>query len=201
MGVDRPHAKTRRRTGRDVSTSDPPFRHRLIGLTGTNGAGKGEVASYLLKKGYAYVSLSDEIRAELRRRGKESTRDQLIAAGNALRRRYGADILARRAMKKVKDRTVIDSIRNAREVAFLRRQDDFILVAVDAPAELRYARVQKRGRAESASTLEEFVAKEKEEMTGGTSGQQLRLCLNLADVTIVNDGTFEALHRRIEEQL
>jgi dephospho-CoA kinase len=191
----------RQRTGRDGSAPDPPFRHRLIGLTGTNGAGKGEVASYLMKKGYAYVSLSDEIRAELRRRGKESTRDQLIAAGNALRRRYGADILARRAMKKVKDRTVIDSIRNAREVAFLRRQDDFILVAVDAPAELRYARVQKRGRAESASTLEEFVAKEKEEMTGGTSGQQLRLCLNLADVTIVNDGTIEVLHRRIEEQL
>jgi dephospho-CoA kinase len=201
MGVDRPHAKTRQRTGRDRSTPGPPFRRRLIGLTGTNGAGKGEVASYLMKKGYAYVSLSDEIRAELRRRGKESTRDQLIAAGNALRRRYGADILARRAMKKVKDRTVIDSIRNAREVAFLRRQDDFILVAVDAPAELRYARVQKRGRAESASTLEEFAAKEKEEMTGGTSGQQLRLCLNLADVTIVNDGTIEVLHRRLEEQL
>jgi dephospho-CoA kinase len=178
-----------------------PFRHRLIGLTGTNGAGKGEVASYLMKKGYAYVSLSDEIRADLRRRGKGSSRDQLIAAGNALRRRYGADILARRAVKKVKDRTVIDSIRNASEVAFLRRQDDFILVAVDAPAELRYARVRKRGRAESASTLEEFMAKEKEEMTGGRSGQQLRRCLALADVTIVNDGTFEALHRRIEERL
>ncbi|HUU38382.1 MAG TPA: AAA family ATPase [Candidatus Desulfaltia sp.] len=199
MGIDR--SKTGRRTGRERSTPVPAFHHRLIGLTGTNGAGKGEVASYLMKKGYAYVSLSDEIRADLRRRGKESTRDELIAAGNALRRRYGADILARRAMKKVKNRTVIDSIRNAREVAFLRRQDDFILVAVDAPAELRYARAQKRGRAESASTVEEFIAKEKEEMTGGRSGQQLRRCLNLADVTIINDGTLEALHRRIEERL
>lgn len=154
-----------------------------------------------MKKGYAYVSLSDEIRADLRRRGKEITRDHLIDAGNALRRRYGVDILARRAMKKVKTRTVIDSIRNAGEVAFLRRQDDFILVAVDAPVELRYARVQKRGRAESASTLEEFIVKEKEEMTGGRNGQQLRRCLSLADVTIINDGTLEALHRRIEERL
>jgi len=201
MGVGRPHTKTRRRTGRNGSIPVPPFRHRLIGLTGTNGAGKGEVASYLMKKGYGYVSLSDEIRAVLRRRGQESTRDRLISAGNALRRRYGADILARRAMKKVKSRTVIDSVRNASEVAFLRRQDDFILVAVDAPAELRYAWVQKRGRAESASTLEEFMAKEEEEMTGGRSGQQLRRCLALADVTIVNDGTLESLHCRIEERL
>ncbi len=201
MGVGRPQTKKQKRTGRDVSIPDPPLRHRLIGLTGTNGSGKGEVASYLMKKGYAYVSLSDEIRENLRRRGKESTRDQLIAAGNALRRRCGADVLARRALEKVEGRTVIDSIRNAREIAFLRRQDDFILVAVDAPAGLRYARVQRRGRAESASTLEEFRAKEKEEMTGGRSGQQLRLCLHMADLTIVNDGTLKDLHRQIEERL
>jgi dephospho-CoA kinase len=201
MGEGRPQTKKQKRTGRDVSIPDPPLRRRLIGLTGTNGSGKGEVASYLMKKGYAYVSLSDEIRADLSRKRKESSRDQLIATGNALRRRYGADILARRAFRKAKGRTVIDSIRNAQEIAFLRRQGDFILVAVDAPAELRYARVRKRGRAESASTLEEFMAKEKEEMSGGRNGQQLRLCLNLADVTIVNDGTLEDLHRQIEERL
>jgi dephospho-CoA kinase len=190
-----------RRTGKKGATSAAAFGRRLIGLTGTNGAGKGEVASFLVRNGYAYVSLSDELRADLRRRGKESTRDELIAAGKALRRRYGADILARRVMKKVKKRTVIDSIRNAREVVFLRQQDDFILVAVDAPAELRYARVQKRGRLESASTLADFVAKEQEEMTGGRNGQQLRRCMKMADLTLVNDGTLEALHRRIEESL
>ncbi len=197
----RDRSETGRRIAKERSTRAPAFRHRLIGLTGTNGAGKGEVASYLQKKGYAYVSLSDEIRADLRRRGKEGTRDQLIARGNSLRRRYGPDILARRVMKKVKNQTVIDSIRNVSEVAFLRRQGDFILVAVDAPAKLRFERVQKRGRVESASTIEEFVAKEKEEMSGGSGSQQLRRCLNLADLTIINDGTLEALHRQIEEHL
>jgi dephospho-CoA kinase len=177
------------------------FRHRLIGLTGTNGAGKGEVAAYLMKKGYAYVSLSDEIRDELRRRGMEITRDGLIATGNALRRRYGADVLARRAMKKVKGRTVIDSIRNVREIAFLQRRKGFVLVAVDAPVELRYDRVKERGRLESASSLAEFAAKEKEEMAGGTSGQQLGRCLDMADVTIVNSRSLGALHRQIKVRL
>jgi dephospho-CoA kinase len=175
--------------------------HRLVGLTGTNAAGKGEVAAYLMKKGYAYLSLSDEIRDELRRKGKAIARDSLIAAGNSLRRRYGPDALARRVMKKVTGPTVIDSIRNAREVAFLRRQEGFILVAVDAPLELRYERSRKRGRAESAGTLEEFGAKERKEMAGGTSGQQIRRCLDLADVTIFNDGSLKALHRQIEERL
>jgi dephospho-CoA kinase len=175
--------------------------HRLVGLTGKNGAGKGEVAAYLMKKGYAYVSLSDEIREELRRKGEPITRDSLIATGNALRHRYGADILARRVMRKVKGRTLIDSIRNGREVAFLRQQKDFILVAVDAPLEARYERTRKRGRAESAGSIEEFAAKEKIELEGGKEGQQIRLCLDLADVTITNEGSIEALHRQIEERL
>jgi dCMP deaminase len=188
-------------TDRKKTRIGSEFRHRLVGLTGTNGAGKGEVAAYLLKKGYAYLSLSDEIREELRRKGEEITRDSLIARGNALRRRHGADILARRVMKKVRGRTVIDSIRNSREVAFLRKQKGFVLVAVDAPVELRYERALRRGRAESAATLEEFVAKEKLELAGGTSGQQLRRSLDLADVTIVNDGSLRALHRQIKERL
>jgi len=188
-------------TDRKKTRIGSEFRHRLVGLTGTNGAGKGEVAAYLMKKGYAYLSLSDEIREELRRKGEEITRDSLIARGNALRRRHGADILARRVMKKVRGRTVIDSIRNSREVAFLRKQKGFVLVAVDAPVELRYERALRRGRAESAATLEEFVAKEKLELAGGTSGQQLRRCLDLADVTIVNDGSLRALHRQIKERL
>jgi len=177
------------------------FPHRLVGLTGTNAAGKGEVAAYLTKKGYACLSLSDEIRDELRRKGEPITRDNLIAEGNSLRHRYGPDVLARRVMKKVKGPTVIDSIRNAREVAFLRRRKDFILVAVDAPLELRYERARKRGRPESAGTLEEFAAKEKMEMEGGTGGQQIRRCLEMAGLTLINDGSLEALHRQIEERL
>jgi dephospho-CoA kinase len=177
------------------------MKYRLIGLTGTNGAGKGEVAVYLMEKGYAYCSLSDEIREVLNKPGREITRNNLIAMGNALRRRYGADILARRVLKKVRGAAVIDSIRNSREVAFLRRQEGFILVAVDAPVELRYRRVRRRGRRESASTLEEFMVKEKEELAGGRSGQQLRRCLTQADITIWNDGPKAALRRKVKQCL
>ncbi|MDH7512140.1 MAG: AAA family ATPase [Clostridiales bacterium] len=174
---------------------------RLIGLTGTNGAGKGEVAAYLSRKGYAYFSLSDEIREELRKKGKEITRDSLIAMGNSLRRRYGPDILARRVAKKAKGKAVIDSIRNLSEAAYLRGRGGFVLVAVDAPAELRYKRVRRRGRLESAATLEEFMAKEKKEMAGGKAEQQLSRVMATADFAITNDGTLASLRRKVEALL
>lgn len=174
---------------------------RLIGLTGTNGAGKGEAAAYFAAKGYACFSLSDVIRDELRSRGQPASRDNLIRTGNELRGRFGADILARRTMDKVGtgERAVIDSIRNADEIAYLRRQKGFILLAIDAPIDLRFARVAARGRDESAADLEAFRRKEDEERRGSATGQQLEACMAAADRLVINDGTIPEFHRRLEE--
>ncbi|NIM90408.1 MAG: AAA family ATPase [Candidatus Aminicenantes bacterium] len=174
---------------------------RLIGLTGTNGAGKGEVAAYLVKKGYEYFSLSDLIRDELNKRDEEVTRDNLIKMGNHLRQKYGADILARQVMKKIKGKAVVDSIRNPKEVEYLGRQKDFVLLSIDAPVGLRYERVRQRGRIESALNLEEFIRKEEEEMTSRKNGQQLRNCMSLADIILINDGTLEDLYQKLEALL
>ncbi len=175
---------------------------RLVGLTGTNAAGKGEIARLLAARGFGYRSLSDVLRGELARRGLEATRDNLIRVGNELRAAHGADVLARRAAPELgAGRFVVDSIRNPAEIAFLRSLGGFLLVGVDAPIEIRFARARLRGRNESAATLEEFRAKEAEELRGGAAGQQLEACLALADVLIVNDGTLEELARKVKEAL
>ena len=174
---------------------------QIIGLTGTNGSGKGEMGIYLRKKGFSYYSLSDLIREELLRNSEEITRTNLIRMGNAMREEFGADILARRVMARVHGKAVIDSIRNTQEVEFLKKQDGFILIAIDAPAKIRYERVCKRGRNESAETLEEFMAKEKEEMTSLKKGQQLKLCMKMADHKIINDGTIQEFFSKAEALL
>lgn len=174
---------------------------RLIGLTGTNGSGKGEVAAFFKKKGYVCFSLSDLIREELKKKGEEVSRDNLIQMGNRLREKLGPDILARLVMKKIRGKAVIDSIRNPKEAEYLRRQKNFILLEIDAPVELRYERAKKRGRVESASTLQEFIEKEAEEMTNRKKGQQLRNCMRHADFKIENDGTLESLYQKLEKLL
>jgi dephospho-CoA kinase len=173
--------------------------HRLIGLTGTNGAGKGEVARFLQKKGFDYVSLSDVLREELKSRGLEASRDNLIACGNELREKFGPAELARRAALKISRPTVIDSIRNLREIDYLRQLGDFILVGVDAPVEIRFERVMRRGRNESVCSLADFIAKEELEKRNGETGQQLEACLQAADVLIINDSSLEELWQKLEE--
>jgi len=175
--------------------------NKIIGLTGTNGAGKGEAASFFEKKGYLYFSLSDIIREKLREKGKKITRNNLIKTGNNLREKYGPDILARLVMKNVKGNSIIDSIRNPKEIEYLKRQKNFTLLAIDAPVELRYERVKNRGREESASTLQEFIRKEAEEMASNENGQQLHNCMKTADYIISNNGSLDDFHKKLEEFL
>jgi len=172
---------------------------KLIGLTGTNGSGKGEVAAFFQQRGYAYSSLSDLIRDELEKEGKPTTRNSLIQKGNQMRERDGADVLARLVLRNIKGNTVVDSIRNPHEVEYLRTHNDFILLAIDAPVEIRFERAKKRGREESVSSLQEFIAKEAEEMTNRQTGQQLKNCIQLADFKIQNDSTLENLYEKLEK--
>ncbi len=174
---------------------------KIIGLTGTNCAGKGEAAEFLKKKGFAYFSLSDLIRDKLQKKDMELTRDNLIRTGNQMRKEGGPDILARLVMKKVKSPAIIDSIRNPKEVEYLQKQKNFILLAIDAPVKTRYIRAKKRGRNESASSLQEFKDKEAEEMTSKEKKQQLQNCIKMANNIIINAGSLADFYCKLEKLL
>jgi dephospho-CoA kinase len=174
---------------------------KLIGLTGTNASGKGEAAAFFQARGYEYHSLSDVIRDELASQGRPATRNNLIIKGNELREKEGADVLARRIFEKITGRAVIDSIRNPDEILFLRSKEGFILLAIDAPVRVRYERARLRGRDESASTLQEFIAKEREEMTDRDNSQQILTCMGMADYIVTNEATLEKFHKKLERYL
>lgn len=176
----------------------------VIGLTGTNGAGKTVVCEYLKTRGFYYHSLSDEIREELERRHQPPTRENLIETGNQLRRSFGASVLAERVKAKFEPgrNYAVDSVRNPSEVEALRRLPDFHLLHVDAPAEIRYARVRERGDARVPATFEEFIAQEQREMhSADPDAQQLRTCYELADERLMNESTKEALQARVGEMV
>ena len=120
----------------------------IIGLTGKNGAGKGEVARFLTESGYEYHSLSDILREELASRGEKVTREKLIAIVNELRANYGAGVVAERTLGKLSPEAhaVVDSIRNPFEVEALRRRKTFHLISVDADPKIRFERARLRNR-------------------------------------------------------
>ncbi|HEY2932326.1 MAG TPA: deaminase [Acidobacteriota bacterium] len=175
----------------------------IIGLTGRNAAGKGEVADYLKRRGFQYFSLSDVIREELARSGREITRENLIRAGTELRQKYGHGYLAEQIARKIHgDRNyVIDSIRNPSEVSVFRRDPRFVLLHVAANPEVRFRRMQGRGRENDPLTLEHFRQLEEREASSDESAQQLHEVQRMADVTIENNESVDRLHQDVHQMV
>ena len=178
----------------------------IIGLTGKNAAGKGETANYLKTKGFTCYSLSDVIRQEATKKSMEHSRDNMINLGNELRKLYGPGFLARKINERIKpgktisgnDSFVIDSIRSPFEVNELNKNRGFFLIGIEAPIETRFKRIQKRSRIGEAKTLKELMAQEERENLKNEANQQLDATYEMADFFIKNDGTFKALHNKIE---
>jgi len=175
----------------------------IIAITGTNAAGKDEAATYLETKGFAHFSLSDELREIARERKREPTREYLIALGNELRELHGNAYLTLRVLEKAEGNPhiVVSSIRNPGELEPVRHTDGFKLIAIDAPAEIRYRRALSRGRIDSGTTFQQFIGQDAEEMSGADSEQNLHRLMAGADVRIANDGTLADFHRKLDEAI
>ncbi len=174
----------------------------VIGLTGPNAAGKGEVAAYLASCGFRIHSLSDIVREEAARLGLPPEREHLIRVGNRLRREGGPGVLAERILPRLGERDVVDSIRNPREVEVLRAGvSGFRLVGVTAPVALRFRRSLERARSGDPETLDQFRDREAQENATDPAGQQLDATFALADHELSNAGDLEALHRDLDRMI
>jgi dephospho-CoA kinase len=171
----------------------------VVGLTGSNAAGKGLAAKYFVKKGFQYHSLSDAVREEALKNGLTTSRQDLIMTGKSLRENFGLSVLAQRTFEKLAGKDVVDSFRHPEEVIFFRSNSPFFyLIGIDAPQEMRFERAKRRMRGgDSIETFEDFARKEKEE-NGKGAGQQLDTTFALADEVVQNDGTREELIMKLE---
>ena len=172
----------------------------IVGITGKIGSGKGEVAKFLQTCGFEYHSLSDILRRTLKKQRKKITRDHLIATGNQLRQEGGPGVLAEQTLALLESdkNYVIDSIRNPHEVKTLRRRNDFFLLNVRADRRTRFERVRIRRRENDPQTFRQFViTEEKEFRSGDPRSQQLLATEQLADATVLNQGTVPQLHEKL----
>jgi dephospho-CoA kinase len=176
---------------------------RIIGITGTLGAGKGAVVAYLRSHyGFVHYSARDFIAEEVERRGFPVNRDTLIAVGNMIREEHGpgyiAEQLATRAITAGTN-AVIESLRTPGEVEAASKHGPFMLLAVDADPKIRYDRIRKRKTATDEVTFEEFMAHERQEMNSSDPNKQnLAACIRRADHVLMNNATIERLHGHVD---
>ena len=175
----------------------------IVGVTGYFASGKDTVAQYLVEqKGFLHLSLSDIIRGQLRKEGREITIPALTEKGNAMRREKGPGALAEIAVAAMapESNTVVTSIRHPAEVEALRKAGQFRLLFVDAPIEVRYRRSVARSRQGDCQSFEEFRGSEEaQRATRDSSAQRLDECREMADAVVENDSTLEALYQAIDD--
>ncbi len=178
---------------------------RVFGLVGPIASGKGTVAQILKEKGYSVYSLSDRIREEITARGMEITRETLYEVANDLRGTLGTDILAKRTAELIeKDNpqfVVVDAIRNPAEVTFIKEKFGAKIIGVIADQRRRFDFFKNRGTNKAGvSTWEEFKTLDDLELSQvGSHRQQVKACLDLADIIIDNDGSIDDLNYKVND--
>lgn len=176
----------------------------IIGITGTNGAGKGVVVDYLVQqKGFTHFSSSGRISEELMRRKMELSRTNMRLVGNEFREKYGSGYLVQAALKDAQEMSVtnivIESIRSVGEAEVLKKEGGKLLV-VDADRALRYERIFARRSGKDLIDFATFVEQEEREWYGieGEHDMNIQSVIKMADYTIMNDISLEDLYTQID---
>ncbi|MFC7204961.1 AAA family ATPase [Haloferax namakaokahaiae] len=172
---------------------------RVIGTVGLPGSGKGELAEVAREAGIPVVTMGDIIRQECRNRGLDPATDHGKIA-KALREEEGDDAIAARSLPVVEshlestDLVVVDGLRSDVELDCFREAfgDEFVLVSVEAPFEMRAERLLDRGRDESDTDLEALKKREARELDFGMDE-----AMDRADVVIENTDSLDAYREKI----
>jgi dephospho-CoA kinase len=147
----------------------------VIGIGGTNGAGKDTVAQLLTEKyGYLFVGATEMFLEELQARGWPTDREHKSKLSADWRRQYGMAAIVDKAVA-VYEKTalgaykglVVGSLRHPGEADRIHELKGLMLW-IDADPEVRYHRISiaNRGRGlEDNKSYEDFLAEEQREMT------------------------------------
>jgi dephospho-CoA kinase len=173
----------------------------VIGVVGLPGSGKSEAAAVADDLGIPVVTMGDVIRQACRDRGLDPASHHGEVA-QALRNEGGPAAIAEQSVPMIEDALVaydtvlVDGIRSDAEVDHFVDAfgDDFTLVAIEAPFEVRAERIDARGRDDTAT---ESLKERDERELGFGMGE----AMERADVVVENTESLAAFQDRIRALL
>jgi dephospho-CoA kinase len=186
----------------------------IISVVGPISSGKGKVAEILREEGFTHHSFSSTIRAVAKERRIPITRKNLSELGKTLQKEApDTSLLAERIVEMIekdvargRKKFVIEGSRRVDDIKVFKKhvadnpEMKFIIVAVDAPARIRFERLKARGRHGDPETFSEFKKIDEEELRG-SSGQEVAKLIKIADYHIDNSGTVKEYEKNINAVL
>ena len=173
---------------------------RVIGTVGLAGSGKGEAATVAEEQGVPVVTMGDVIREECRDRGFDPATQHGTVA-QSLREENGPAAVAERSLPLLRDAldehdtVLVDGIRSGVEVDVFEEEfgEDFFLVSIEAPFEVRAERITDRGRDADAENGGEAL-RERDERELGFGMDD---AMDRADLTIENTKSLAAFREQV----
>lgn len=173
---------------------------RIIGIAGTNGAGKDTLGELLAERcGYKFVSVSNILREELTKQNIPHEREHLSNLSTQWAREHGPGVLSMKtieayvAVEKAEGYKglVIGSVRRPAEAEAIQ-QEGGIVFWVDADRKTRYERIRSgaRGRVTDMLPYEAWAAEEDREMNPGSDDPtvlNMSATREVCDEVIMND--------------
>lgn len=178
----------------------------IVGITGTNGAGKGTVVDFLVKqKNFHHFSARNFLIEEILRQGLPVDRTHMRQVANEMRKANGPSYVVEQLLAHAEavkgEHSVIESIRTIGEAEHLQKHRA-LLWGVDADRNIRYERVLKRWSETDKVDFKTFCEHEDREMLG-TEPWDMNVfgVMKIADQIFLNNGTVEELFAQVEEVL
>ena len=177
---------------------------KIIAFVGLPLSGKSTASKVAEEMGIPVVVMGDVVREEAKKRGIELTDENLGKIASELREREGMDAIAKRCIpiirEKLKERgiVVVDGIRGIDEVKRFKEEfgEDFVLINIEAPIELRFERALKRKREDDVKTIEDLKKRDERELSWNM-GEAIKA----ADITLENKGDLEEFKETVREVL
>jgi Dephospho-CoA kinase len=177
----------------------------VLGTVGLPGSGKGEFAAVAREAGMPVVTMGDVIRQACRDRGLDPA-DNHGDVAKALRDENGPAAIAEASLPHIRehlakddtDTVVVDGLRSMVEADAFTDEfgDDFALVSIEAPFDLRAERLGERGRDDTDTDLEALRERDERELDFGMGD-----VMKNADYQIDNTGTLEAFRAQARDLL
>jgi dephospho-CoA kinase len=174
--------------------------NKIVCIAGLCGAGKSVVSAYFVKAGFQYLHIGHITMKILKERNMEINEQNERLIRESLRQEHGMAAYALLNLNQLKELSakvpvVADGLYSYSEYLVFKQHfsEQCQVLAVYAPPELRYQRLQNR--IERPLSTESARSRDHAEITKLEKGGPIAM----ADITILNIGSFDYLEKQCRE--